>query len=63
MTKMSWATGVYGDVGITGMGCALGSIYLEDPWVDRSHLVPYLILSFNEFHTLSFPSSDLTGSF
>jgi len=52
MTKMDWVTGV------TEMDEATGSIYLGDPRVDRF----YIILSYNESHTLSFASFDLNRS-
>jgi len=61
MTEMDWATGAYGDAGVTEMGCAMGSIYSGDPGVDRSHLI-YIILSYNELYTPSFASFDLTRS-
>jgi len=47
MTEMSWATGAYGDAGVTEMGCATGSIYSRDPGVDRSHLI-------SSYHTTNY---------
>jgi len=44
MMEMDWATGVYGDTGVTGMDGATGSIYWGDPGVDRLHLISYHII-------------------
>ena len=53
MTEMDWATGEMEEDGVTG------SIYSGDPGVDRSQI----IFSYNESHTLSFPSFHPTHSF
>ena len=47
------------------MDGAMGSIYLADPGVHRasSHILSCIFISFNESHTLSFPTFDLTHSF
>jgi len=34
MMKMDWARGSYGDAGVREIGCAMGSIYSDDPGVD-----------------------------
>jgi len=61
MTVMDWETGVGGATGITEVDGATGSIYLEDPGVDT--ISSCIILSYNQLHTVSFPSFDLTHSF
>jgi hypothetical protein len=45
----------YGDTGITEIDSATGSIYLEDPGVDRH-------ISLFEIHTVSFPALGLLHS-
>jgi hypothetical protein len=58
---MDWETRADGDIGVTEMDGATGSIYSGDPGVDR--ISSHIILSYNKLHTLSFPSFDLTRSF
>ena len=65
MKEMDGATAVDCDTGVTGMDGATGSIYSGDSEVDRpsSHISSCIILSFDESHTQSFPTFDLTWSF
>jgi len=44
MTEMDWAMGADGDMGVTEMDGATGSIYSEDPGVDRS-CISFCIIS------------------
>jgi len=52
MIETGWATGAYRDTEVMEIAGRSGSIYLGDPGVDSHHL----ILSSNEFHTLTFPA-------
>lgn len=71
--EMDWATAVYQDAKVTEMGCAMESISSGNHRVDcitscmlYQSLKPissHIILLYNELHTLSFPSFDLTRFF
>jgi len=63
MIETDWAMGAYGDTGVAEMDGVTGSIYSGDPALDCLHRILYLISLYNELHTLSFPSFDLTRSF
>jgi len=46
MTEMGWATGAYGDAGVTEMGYAMGSIYSGNSGGERSHTIFYDFISY-----------------
>jgi len=57
---------VYREIGVAEINGETGCIYVRYPRIDRlsSHHVPHHLISFyNELHSLSFPSCDLTHSF
>jgi len=64
ITEMDWASWADQNTGVEETDGATWSIYMGDPGVDSvsDHLVPYHILPYNELHTVSFPSCDLTRS-
>jgi hypothetical protein len=70
MMETNWAKGAYRVTGVAEMDEVMGGIFSGDPGVDSLHrscistciISSHLILLYNELHTLSFSSFDLTRS-